>query len=191
MTAAERALSLLAHLYVDPDSDSILERLVRAWTTALERPAEVAYDEPWRALTDPMYAPLWALPHAAQWTGATMPARRTGEADVDFLARARAEVMRPRGMLRGAHSALITAVQAHLTGGRFVSIVEWVDESPWKLAARVKEEECPDPDAVYAAANDPAAIPAGMHVDIVVSSGRVWDELDVEWDSLAQPWDDL
>jgi hypothetical protein len=194
MTAAERALALLAHLRVDEDSDQILESLVGAWTDGLERPAQVAHSEtggPWEALTNPERAPLWALPHAAQWTGGTIPARQSAEDDTAYLLRARAEVLRPRGMLRGAYSALVTTIQAHLTGSRFVSIVEWIDESAWKLAARVRDEECADPAAVYAAANHPSAIPAGMHVAIVESSGQVWDELDTPWDDLLETWDAL
>jgi hypothetical protein len=196
-SAAARALSLLGFMRVDATSDAILEILIGSWMRGLERPAQVAYgvDEQgfaWEALSDPVRAPLWALPHAALYTGGTMPVRQPGEADDAFLTRARAEVVRPRGMLRGSYSALATAIQAHLTGTRFVSIVEWVDDSPWLLAARVRTDECPNPAAVVVAANDPAAIPAGMHVQLVLATGPVWDEITETWDEMgATSWDDL
>lgn len=190
-TAAERALGLLGFMRVDEQSDMVLEALVTAWMAGLERPAQVAYGTPWEALSDPEVAPLWALPHAALYTGGRMPARLAGEDDATYLQRARAEVVRPSGMARGSWSALAIRIQAHLTVTRFVSIVEWVDGSVWKLAARVLEEECPDPDAAYAAANAPDVIPAGMHVDIVGASGPVWDEITDTWDSITATWDEL
>lgn len=194
MSAAERVLALLPHLYADDESDAVLVVLITAWTAALERPADVAYGtidapETWEALTNPARAPLWAIAHAAQWTGGTVPVRLPGEDDTAYLTRARAEVIRPRGMLRGAYSALAQAIQARLTGTKFVSITEWVDGSPWKLAARVRTEEVVDLAALDAAANAPDAIPAGMHVDIVAASGDVWDEADQSWDSTGTAWD--
>lgn len=194
MSAAERVLALLPQLHVDDESDAILAVLIGAWTAGLERPADVAYGtaeavETWSALTNPSKAPLWAIEHAAQWTGGTIPVRLPGEDDTAYLTRARAEVIRPRGMLRGAYSALAQAMQARLTGTKFVSITEWIDGSPWKLAARVIDTEVVDLAALDAAANAPDAIPAGMHVDIVASSGDVWDEADQSWDSTATAWD--
>jgi hypothetical protein len=192
-TAADRALGLLPFMRVDEQSDTVLEALVTAWMTGLERPAEVGYGEPWQALSDPAVAPLWALPHAALYTGGSMPVRVPGEDDTTFLLRARAEVVRPRGMRRGAWSALAIRIQSTLTGTRFVSIVEWVDGSPWKLAARVRDDELPDLDATYRAANAADLIPAGMHVEIVAATGPVWDEMGAEtWDSMTTTtWDDL
>ena len=180
---------------VDADSDAILELLVTAWMTGLERPAVVAYGDgtagTWQPLNDPLHAPLWALPHAAQWTGGTMPVRQPGETDDAYLARAREEVVRPRGMLRGSRSALATIGRNYLTGTQYISIVEWVDGSPWRLVARVHEDECADPAALVAALNAPDTIPAGMHVDVVLSTGQVWDELAGAWDDLPGSWDVL
>jgi hypothetical protein len=195
MTAAGRVLALLPQLRADEESDALLAILITSWMSDLERAADVAYGTdatpyPWEALTDPSTAPLWALPHAAQWTGGTMPRRQPGEDDTAYLLRARAEVVRPRGMLRGAYSALVTAMQARLIGTRYVSIVEWVDDSPWKLAARVIVAEAPDVDALYLAANAPDAVPAGMHVEIVASSGDIWDEADIAWDAATGSWDE-
>lgn len=194
MSAAERVLALLPQLHVSEESDRILAILIGSWMAGLERPAEVVYgteagQTPYAVLTNPSAAPLWALPHAAQWTGGTMPARLPGEDDFAYATRARAEVVRPRGMLRGSYSALVTAMQARLTGTRFVSITEWVDGSPWKLVARVREEEAPDTDALYRAANAPDAVPAGMHVDIVAAASDVWDEADASWDTTGSAWD--
>lgn len=195
MSAHERVLALLPQLHHDDASDQVLAVLITAWTLGIERPADVAYgttEAPttWRVLTDPSRSPLWAIAHAAQWTGGTVPARQADESDLSYLTRARAEVVRPRGMLRGAYSALAQAMQARLTGTKFVSITEWVDDSPWKLVARVREDEAPDLPALYAAANAPDAVPAGMHVDIIASTGDVWDEADLTWDATTTGWDE-
>lgn len=194
MTAAERVLGLLPQLYANPASDAVLAALITAWCWGLERPADVAYGtdlapRTWDALSNPAVAPTWALPHAAQYTGGTMPVRLAGESDTDYYARARAAVVRPRGMLRGAYSALVSALQAHLTGAKFVSIVEWVDDSPWMLAARVRADEAPDIGLLAEVANAPDAVPAGMRVEIVTSTGVVWDEVAGAWDDTATTWD--
>lgn len=194
-TPAERVLALVPQLYVDEESDAVLEALIGAWTIGLERPAEVAYGVDartvaWAVLTDPGVAPLWALPHAALYTGGTMPLRLAGESDEDYLLRARDAVVLPRGMKRGAWSALRAAIRTHLTGSKFVSITEWVDDNPFKLGARVRDDECPDPAVVRATANADDAIPAGMKVEIVLASGPLWDEANVAWDATTGAWDD-
>lgn len=195
MSAADRVLALLPQLHVNDESDRILRILATAWMSGLERSGDVAYgtepnEGPYEALTNPVLAPLWALPHASQWTGGTMPARLPGEDDASYLVRARAEVVRPRGMLRGSYSALVTTLQSHLTGSKFVSIVEWVDGSPWKLSARVLADEVTDVDLLNAVANASNAVPAGMRVDVLAASGEVWDEADAGWDATATPWDE-
>jgi hypothetical protein len=194
MTAADRALGLLAHMRVDEQSDAILEALITAWMSGLERPAQVAYGTDtaatWEVLSDPMLAPLWALPHAAMYTGGTIPPRQPGETNDAYLQRARDEVVRPRGMLRGAYSALKTAIQAHLSGSKFVQIVEWVDGNAFRLVARVLADECADPQAAYQAANDDDVIWAGMKCQIVLSTGPVWDEMDQAWNTVPGTWND-
>src|SRR5690606_19674628 len=108
-----------------------------------------------------------------------------------YLARAREEVVRPRGMFRGGHAALILAVQRHLTGTRSVRITERLDGSVWRIAVRVRTSECPDPAAVEAAANAPDVIPAGMRAVVVLADGSIWDEPTIQWDEAgAATWDD-
>ncbi|WP_217913250.1 hypothetical protein [Miltoncostaea marina] len=185
MTAAERALEHLGFLAVDATSDALLAALVGAWMTGFERAGEVAHGDgelpPWRILTDPAVAPLWALPHAAQWTGGRMPPRRGGETDADYLARARREVVYPRGMRRGSALIAVETAREHLTGERSVIFREGHGGDPWLLMLVTRIAETPDADALRAAVA--AVLPAGVVLDHEVRDAR-------DWQLVADTWPD-
>lgn len=163
---ADRAMTLLDYLRIDEESDAILEGLARGVLDPAERLSLVAHGDDthgaWAVLTDPQVAPLWALPHAAQWTGGKMPGRIAGESDEDYLARARAAVVRPVGMLRGSAGSLITAAQPYLTGTRRVRVVQGLGGSVWDVGVLVLEDEVIDLDKLTAAVNDDDVITAGL-----------------------------
>jgi hypothetical protein len=164
---ADRAFNLLSYLLIDDESDTLLEGLVRGLLEPAERLSIVAHGDgdtlaPWQAITDPAVAPLWGLPAAAQWTGGVMPAQLAGESDDDFLARARAAVVHPRGMLRGSARSLTLIAQGYLTGTKTVTILNQLSGDLWTVGVEVFEAEVTDLDAMTAALNDNAVIIAGM-----------------------------
>jgi hypothetical protein len=166
--AQARAGSLLEHLRIDPTSDALLDALVGGLTSdQVERLSLVAFGDgadvgSWEAITNPTKAPLWALPHSALYTGGILPPRMLGESDEDYLVRARAAVVQPRGPLRGSLAAARIAAWPHLTGTKTVRVDERHDDDDWEYAVLVLEAEVVDLDALTAAVNDPAVITAGM-----------------------------
>lgn len=188
MTPDEQALAHLGFLEVDPESDDLLAALLRALMSQLVRPALIALGDetlrPWQAISDPAAAPLWALPHAAQYTGGQMPARQPGESDDAYLARARHEVVYPRGMRRGSAAAVLSAARLHLTGTQTVVFRERFGGDPWLLGVRTRVDETPDPPAVEAAIRE--VLPAGIVLDFDVRDTRSWDEIRTGYFAWAQ-----
>jgi hypothetical protein len=205
MTVADRILALLEHRRVDPESDQLLEALIGGLAVAFDRAGLVAYGDETipagAALTDPGVAPLWALPHAALYTGGTLPPRLPDETDPDYLARARADVVFPRGMRRGSHAAVRTAAEPHLTGSKTVVIVD--DQGgPYDLTVRTRTSETPDPAAArraiegsHVSGGPVGAIRAELVLNHIVSDDVIWDEVrdDLTWDEIdpALTWDDV
>lgn len=81
-TVAERLTTLLAHRRVgDPESDALLDAMIGGASDAMGRLGLAAFGDPdsgatgVQVLRDPRYAPLWALPHAALYTGGIVPGR--------------------------------------------------------------------------------------------------------------------
>jgi hypothetical protein len=183
---ADRAVRLVDYLRIgDPVSDALLEALVRGLLDPADRLSLVAHGDgtigPWAAITDPGVAELWALPHAAQWTGGVMPPRALGESDSDYLARARAEVVQPRGMRRGSAPARQVAARPHLTGTRTVRVAERLDGDPWEVGVLVLEAELSDIAALEAAVNDPDVITAGMRAVVdFLPPDLAWTVLELE-----------
>lgn len=183
--AATRALSLLAHRRRDPVSDALMEGMIRALCTPLEPLAAAGAPmtgDRWRSLTDPRQADLRMLPYAAQQIGATVPPRQAGETDDAYLTRAREETTHSRGPFRGSPRAITLAAQAHLTGTRSVRMLERSTGDPWLGTLVVRPSECPDSAAVAAAVNDPAVVPIGVLIDVIVSDSLTWDLATGTWD---------
>jgi hypothetical protein len=182
-------MALLEHLRIDPTSALLLERLVGALLSQIERSSLVGHGDetfrPWEVLTDPATAPLWALPYAAQWTGGRMPPRLQGEDDVAYTARARHEVVYPRGMLRGSAATVLQAVREQLTGNREVIFRERFGGDPWLLMIVTRESETSDQDAVHAAAYE--VLPAGISLNLEHRNARDWAEIMATWGE----WDDV
>jgi hypothetical protein len=148
---SERMKALLAHRYTgDPVNDAILDGICEGIAGAMDRLGLIAFGDPdtgvegSRVLTDPRVAPLWALPHAAQYTGAEMPGRMAGEAEDAYLARARDAVAYPLGIKRGTHEAIRRTAQPLLEGTKNVFIADnYGDE--YGILVRTIESETPDP----------------------------------------------
>lgn len=171
--AAAFALAALSH---DPGSDALLEALTRGLLDPMERVSDAAHsgEYPWQILTDPGVAPLWALPYAGQWTGGKMPARFDGESDADYEARARAELVRPRGMRRGSPQSLKLLAQSYLTGTKTVVFAQRIGGVLYDHAVYVYPGECPSTAALEAALNRPDVIPAGHKITVQTLSPGSW-----------------
>lgn len=179
----DRVLSQLSYLLIgDAESDQLLTAIATGLLVPAERLSAIAHGDgvlstvAWQILTDPRYAPLWALPYAAQWTGGTMPAQMAGETDDAYLARARMAVVRPRGMFRGSARSLLEVGIAYLTGTKTARVVERVNDDPWLVHFIVRPGEVSDSDALTAALNDPGLVPAGMKVVVIESDSPLIDE---------------
>lgn len=197
VTAAERTLAFLRHLFVDEESDDLLIGWTTALATALERAALVAHGDatvpPGAALRDPRVAPDWALPSAAQWTGGTLPAPFPDEPADDYVARARVAVVRPRGMRRGGGQALIDIVRPLLTGPwdeRYVLIVEQYGGDSWSTLVVTRAAQTPDPAQIVAACNAADVVVAGEKIEHADSDAVLWVEAELAWDDAdpASSW---
>ena len=179
MSAAGDAIGHLGFLSRDAASDQILGGLVAGLMTVAERSHEVAFGAPGvpggLVLTDPGAAPLWALEHAALYTGGAMPTRRPGEGDNDFLGRARVAVVSPTGMLSGSRGAAIAAAQARLTGSRSLIFRERWEGALWRVLMVTSPSETPDAAGLVAAVQD--VMPAGVRVLHEVRDERDWQEV--------------
>lgn len=178
----DRAHWLLRHLLIDPESDRLLHGLTQALLAPADRLSLVAHGNgslaAWDALTDPAVAPGWALPHAAQYTGGTMPARFAGESDEDYTERARREVVRPRGMLRGSPQALLDIAQPYLTdiGRRSIRVAQRVNDDPDLAVILVRAGGVTDEPGLVAALNHPEVVTAGMEIQVQFSDAPLIDE---------------
>lgn len=153
---ADRLRTLLAHRYVDGDDENnaILDGIVDGIADAMDRLGVVAFGDDvagvpaGRALSDPSVAPIWALPHAAMYTGAIpLPGRMAGESEEDWLARARDAAVYPLGIKRGTHEAVRRTVEPLLTGSKQVFIADDYG-GDYDLLVRTIIAETPDPAAV-------------------------------------------
>lgn len=169
------------------ENDAILDALIGGMADGMERLGLVAFGEEGqpaeRVLTDPRFAPLWALAHSAMYTGAILPGRLAGESEADYLARARDAVAFPLGIRRGTHEAIRRAVQPLLTGGKNVFIDD--PAGSYDITVRVLTSETPDAAAVEAAlegdfvsGGQRGAIRAELRLNLIVSDEAVINELD-------------
>lgn len=177
-TVADRVLAFLAHLYVNPTSDALLEQWTTGLVAQLERAGLIAYGdpdtgiEPTAAIRDPRVAPLWALPYAAQWTGGTLPPRLVGQTDADYLEGARLIVVKPQGMRRGSDGAIEDVIRPYLTDTQYVRVFTRVAGDRWENVAATLAAENTDIPATQAAANA---------ADVVLAGARVLVRADPGW----------
>lgn len=157
---SDRLTELLAHRRTgDAENDAILDGWILALSDAMDRLGLVAFGDPdadppiegKSVLRDPRYAPIWALAHAALYTGATLPGRGAAETEESWLARARDAAVYPLGIKRGSEEALRRVISPLLTGSKSIFIVENVGGNPYVIQVRTIEGETADPTAVQAA----------------------------------------
>ena len=182
---SDRVAGLISYL-----EDPLLEALADGMLEAADDLSLIAHGDggtirPWQALTDPNTAELWALPYAAQWTGGIMPTRFANETDTDYLARARAELDRPRGMWRGGKESLSVIAQGFLTGNKTVRIFDRALGQLWNVLVLVKTAECPDATALSDALHDPEIWPAGFIITVGFDDTPIVDEGAIPIDSTA------
>lgn len=163
-----------------PDSDALLEQLIRGLFDVAERLSLVAHGDgvtigPWEALTNPAKAELWALPYAAQWVGAEMPKRLIGETDDAYTARARLELLHPRGLRRGTPRSLQLVAQAYLIGDQTVVIDQYYGSDPWTVGVLVFEDSVADLVTLTDAVNDNRVAIAGMLSTVAFIDSATWD----------------
>jgi hypothetical protein len=192
--AALLILNRLEHLRYDAESDRLLRLLVQGLVTGLERAHVVAYGTETcpaeRVLSDPLLCPDWALPHAALYTGGTMPERRPGERSSVYTARARQAVIAPQ-VLPGTTDASAAAGRALLTGNKAIIVVERYLDDEWRTVFVTQPQETPDPLGFRAAINDPSVVLAGARIEHGMAGGSTWDDLNnTPWDELPT-WDTL
>lgn len=175
---SDRAASQVAFL-----DDRLLQTLTAAFLSgeSAERLSLIAHGDgdqlaPWQILTDPTVAPLWALPYAAQYTGGIMPVRRAGESDDAYTERARAEIVHPRGMLRGGPTSLEVIARAFLTEPQTIRVVQMPDGDLWSAEVLVEAAQVTDLTALEQALNDPVSLPAGFKITVSTSIGPLIDE---------------
>ena len=195
-----RLQALMEHRRIDPESDAIMDAIIGAVADAAEHLSVIAYGDadatppipPGGGLQNPLYAPMWALAHAALYTGARLPGRLPGETEDDFLARARAAVVYPIGIKRGSHEAVRRAVQPFLTGTKFVSIVDQAGGDPYALFVRTITAETPNPEAVrmalegsYVSGGVRGAIRAELTLDYLVSPEVAFAEATLQFDQVV------
>lgn len=197
--AADRLLVLLDHRRTgDPVNDAILEALCGALGDAMERLAVVGFGDPVTGakgdsvLRDPSVAPLWALAHAALYTGASLPGKMADESDIDYLARARDAAVYPFGIRRGTHEAVRRAVTPFLTGAKDVFIADAYGGDQYMLMVRTRSGETPNPTVVrkalegdYVSGGQPGAIRAELALTYVLSDDPSWLEATRTWTAMG------
>lgn len=160
------------------DPDVLLEQFIRglldpAKPLSLAAHGDGANIGPWEALTNPAVAPLENLPYAAQWVGAIMPKRLPGETDDTYAARARLELIHPRGRKRGGARSLQLVAQAYLAGDQTVLIEQYLSDDPFQVGVAVFAASVTDLAALTAAVNDNRVAIAGMLAVVEFIGGTV------------------
>lgn len=194
---ADTFAALLAHRRVDGDyeNNAILGALVGALADVCDRLGASAFGidgaRGEQVLRDPSKAPLWALAHAALYTGARMPTRRVDEVDEGYLARARDAVVYPLGFHRGTHEAIRRAIQPHLTGTRSVFIADGYG-GPYDVFVRTVVGETPDPALIerlltgdFVSGGEPGAVRAELVVSYAAADYVAWPEATLRWSEVA------
>jgi hypothetical protein len=181
---SDRAEQHLGHLELegrDVVHLALLRGLARGFLAPADELSRAAHGDaaagPWQSLTDPRFASDAQLAYAAQWTGGTMPTPLPGETAAAYARRARLEVLRPRGILRGSPASLELVAQAYLTGSRTARVIEFYGGDAFAVGVRVRPSELgANEAALRAALNDPSVVFAGGFVDLVISESPLVQE---------------
>jgi hypothetical protein len=192
----ERLSGLLAHRRTgDVENDAILDGLIGGFAEGLARLGAVGYGldgvPGTRVLQDPRVAPYWALAHAAQYVGATVPGRFYGETREEWADRIRAALVYPFGMKRGSYESIRRAVAPLLTGTKTIVIADDYG-GPYDLLVRTITSETPDPEAVRLALEGDfysggrrGSIRAEMKLTYLVADSVTFAEATRQFDDVA------
>jgi hypothetical protein len=204
MHVTERLRVLLAHRYTgDAVNEALLDALAAGIGDAAERIGVVAFGSPpavetdiavpaGRALSDPSVAPVWALAHAALYTGAVpLPGRAAGESEEDWATRARDAAIYPLGIMRGTHEAIRRTAQPLLTGGKSVFIADNFG-GDYDILVRTIVAETPDPAAVeralagsYVSGGERGAIRAELLLTYITADYPTFAEATLRFNEVA------
>lgn len=138
-----------------PDVDGLAHDYVGAITHTIRQIDEIVRDTPqgpgWSVLLDVLEAPTEGLPWLAQVLGVELAPRSPNQTDAEWDAYARDALQRQAGRQRGTIDAIVSAIQATLTGTRSVSIVERYAGDPYQITYGTRTSETPDANATYVA----------------------------------------
>lgn len=139
----------------------------------LVRPADPARDA-WDPLLDVDLSPDWNLPYLGQYVGTRLAPGLT-------VAQQREQIRSHNGWQRGTPAAMVSAVQATLTGTRYVGLIERdVDQD--HITVTVRSGEAPNFAATQAAAA--AAKAAGLILAVVSTATITYAESEARWGAL-------
>lgn len=142
----------------------------------------------WRSVLDVDRASFRHLPWLAQFVGVRF---RT---DDDTELKRRNRIRNREGFYRGTVDTIRSAIQAHLVGGKQVTLVER-DTSAYHFHVETFEIETPDADAVEAEIRQQK--PAGLQFTYVVVPGDDWANIKSDfptWNDVKltlATWDDV
>jgi P2-related tail formation protein len=124
--------------------------------------------DPLSALYDPDRCPASALGWLAQHVGVQLPVGISDDAKRELI-------KDPAGMRRCKRSAVISAVQATLTGTKYVNFIDRNDGSFWKWLIVTRTAETPAPEQTVLAALSQKTV--GVVLEHVVTDVTLIDEL--------------
>jgi hypothetical protein len=125
---------------------------------------------PWRNAVDVNTAATQDLPFVGQLFGS-----RPIAGDTD--AQARTRIRSVSGFKRGTTAAQLAAVQAVLTGTKYVALVERAGGNAYALQVSTRAAETPD--VALATARSIAAKPAGLTLTFVATASVTWGEMEI------------
>ena len=131
----------------------------------------------WSKVLSAEDAPVAWLPWLAQFVGGRVP-------DGLDEATQRSLVKDATGFKRGTITALVAAVQAHLTGTKHVLVNERVGGNAWVLGIRTLTAETADTSAVMVAILSQK--PAGIIIDYDTMAGHDYGDLAIEYDFYSE-----
>jgi hypothetical protein len=170
-----------------PDPDGLAHDYVGAVTHPLRQIDEIVRDTPegpgWSILLDVAAAPVEGLPWLAQVLGVELAPRSPNQTDEEWEAYARDALRRQTGRQRGTIDAIVSAIQATLTGTRSVSIVERYAGDPYQITYGTRSSETPDPDATYRAMLRQK--PAGIIATHVETADWAWIDVAADYATWA------
>lgn len=117
------------------------------------------------------------LPWLGQYNGTVVNTTHTVDEQ-------RRQIREARGSHRGRPSAVVSDIQAQLTGTQFVDLIER-DGGEFLNTVVTRTSETPDSDAVVAALANPATKPLGVLYTLTVSDVPIIDEFTRPIDSIT------